>query len=335
MPAPYEHIPVLYQQVLEALAPRPGGRYIDATVGLGGHAAGILESSAPDGRLLGIDLDPDALAAARPRLAPFGERALLIQADYAALSAVAPQHGFGQAQGILFDLGVSSLQLDRPERGFSFQADAPLDMRFDPTAGPSAADLLSELDEEALADILWRYGEERLARRIARRIVQARGRERIARTGQLARLVEEAAGGRRGRIHPATRTFQALRIAVNRELERLSSGLVQATQLLAPGGRLAVISFHSLEDRIVKDFFQQEEGRCDWPARMPAGGCPHFRPDQTRQRPCRAQRGAGCDRPASLRQVGRLVRPTPAEVERNPRSRSARLRIAERQAQEA
>ncbi len=330
MPAPYEHIAVLYRPVLAALAPRSGGRYIDATVGLGGHAAGILEGSAPDGRLLGVDLDRSALAIARQRLAPFGERALLVQADYAALAAVAREHGFDQVQGILFDLGVSSLQLDQPERGFSFQADAPLDMRFDRSSGPSAADLLRELDEEALADILWRYGEERLARRIARRIVQARGREPVVRTGQLARLVEEVAGGQRGRLHPATRSFQALRIAVNRELERLPEGLAQATRLLAPGGRLAVISFHSLEDRIVKAFFRQEEGECDWPARLPAGGCPHFRPAGDRQRPCRAQRGAGCARPASLRQVGRLVRPTTEEIEGNPRSRSARLRVAER-----
>jgi 16S rRNA (cytosine1402-N4)-methyltransferase len=328
MPAPYEHIPVLYVPVLEALQPRAGGRYVDATVGLGGHATGILERSAPDGHLLGLDLDPQALAIAGERLASFGPRATLVHADYTALEALAGANGFLPAQGVLFDLGVSSLQVDRPERGFSFLADAPLDMRFDATAGLTAADLLNDLDEAALADILWRYGEERLSRRIARRIVQVRSRERIARTGQLARLVEEVAGGQRGRIHPATRTFQALRIAVNRELERLPQGLEQATRVLAPGGRLVVISFHSLEDRIVKTFIQQEEGRCDWPARAPLEGCPHLA--RAGQRPCRAQTGYQCGKPARLKAVGKAGRPVEEEVERNPRARSARMRVAER-----
>jgi 16S rRNA (cytosine1402-N4)-methyltransferase len=299
---------------------------VDATVGLGGHAAGILQQSSPDGRLLGLDLDAEAVAVARERLAPWGPRATLVQADYTTLTAQARSHGFVDAQGVLFDLGASSLQFDQPERGFSFLADAPLDMRFDSTAGLTAGDLVNDLDEADLADILWRYGEERLSRRIARRIVQARQRERIARTEQLAALVEQAAGGRRGRIHPATRTFQALRIAVNRELERLPEGLAQAIQLLAAGGRLVVISFHSLEDRIVKTLIQQEESRCDWPARVPVEACPHL--SGTGSRPCRARSGAYCTRPARLRGVGKAVQPGPEEISTNPRARSARMRVA-------
>jgi 16S rRNA (cytosine1402-N4)-methyltransferase len=301
---------------------------VDATVGLGGHAAGILEQSSPNGQLLGLDLDTQALAIARTRLASFGPRAVLIQADYTTLAAQAETYGFLNAQGVLLDLGVSSLQLDRPERGFSFLVDAPLDMRFDPAAGPTAADLVNDLDEAALADILWRYGEERLSRRIARRIVQARERERITRTEQLAKVVERAVGGRRGRIHPATRTFQALRIAVNHELERLPAGLVQALQILAPGGKLVVIAFHSLEDRIVKTWLRQQEGRCDWSARAPAEACPHFA--QHGSRPCRAQSGAYCTRPAQLQTSGKLVQPSPEEIQANPRARSARMRVAVR-----
>jgi 16S rRNA (cytosine1402-N4)-methyltransferase len=333
MPAPYEHIPVLYEPTLEALAVGPGGRYVDATVGLGGHAAGILKRSAPDGRLLGLDLDPQALAVASRWLASYGPRATLVHADYATLSEQARQHSFGEVQGVLFDLGVSSLQLDQPERGFSFQADAPLDMRFDPTRGPSAADLLNSASEEELADILWRYGEERLSRRIARRIVQAREQHRIEQTGDLARLVEEAGGGRRTRIHPATRTFMALRIAVNRELERLPLGLEQAVEILAAGGRLVVISFHSLEDRLVKQFIQDQAGSCDWPARAPVPACPYYRPAGAQQRRCRAMAGARCARPTRLRALGR-TRPDAAEVAANPRARSAVMRIAERLAPE-
>jgi len=330
VPGPYQHIPVLYQAVLEALSPRPGGRYVDATVGSGGHAAGILERSAPDGRLLGLDLDPQALEVAGRRLSPFGERVVLLRADYAGLAEVARRHGFAPAQGVLFDLGVSSLQLGRPERGFSFQADGPLDMRFDPTSGESAAELLARLGEEELAEILWRYGEERQARRIARAIVQARERGRpVRRTGELARLVEEILGRGKSRIHPATRTFQALRIAVNRELERLPQGLAQAIEVLAPGGRLVVISFHSLEDRIVKETFRREEERCDWPAEMPVEACPHLRPAGL-SRPCRARRNFSCARPARLRTLGRVIRPEPEEIARNPRARSARMRLAER-----
>lgn len=328
MPAPYEHIPVLYAPVLAALQPRAGGRYVDATVGLGGHAAGVLQHSGPDGRLLGLDLDPQALAITRGQLAAFGSRATLIQADYTTLATQAERYGFLDAQGVLFDLGVSSLQLDHPGRGFSFLVDAPLDMRFDPTAGLTAADLVNDLDEDAIADILWRYGEERLSRRIARRMIQARSRERITRTGQLAKLVEQAAGGHRGRIHPATRTFQALRIAVNRELERLPAGLAQALQILAPGGRLAVIAFHSLEDRIIKSWMRQEAGLCDWPTRAPAEACPYFA--QRGSRPCRAHSGAYCTRPAQLRTIGKLVRPDPGEINANPRARSARMRVAVR-----
>lgn len=326
---PYEHIPVLLEAVLQALAPRPGGRYIDATVGAGGHAAAILQRSAPDGRLLGLDRDPQALEAAARHLAPFAPRSVLCQADYANLADQAYRHGFWGADGVLFDLGVSSLQLDRPERGFSFQADAPLDMRFDPSSGPTAADLVNTLGEEELADLLWRYGEERLARRLARRIVQARRRAPLRRTAELARLVQEVAG-HRGHLHPATRTFQALRIAVNRELERLPQGLEQAVRVLAPGGRLVVIAFHSLEDRLVKQFLQGEGEACDWPPQVPVEACPHFQAGATGPRPCRAWAGASCRRPARLRTLGRALRPGEAEIARNPRARSARLRAAER-----
>ena len=330
MPALYEHIPVLYEAALEGLAPRPGGRYLDATVGGGGHAAGILERSAPDGRLLGLDLDPQTLEVARARLAPFGERAVLVHGDYAAMARLAGEHGFLGARGVLFDLGLSSLQLDRPERGFSFQEDAPLDMRFDPTSGPSAADLVNRLGEEELANLLWRYGEERASRRIARQIVQARQQEPILRTGQLARLVLEAAGRPAGRIHPATQTFMALRIAVNRELERLPLGLEQAVEVLAPGGRLVVIAFHSLEDRLVKAFLRREQGVCDWPSHLPAEACPQLGPAGEAERSCRSLAQASCRLPARLSVLGKARRAEPEEITRNPRARSARMRVAER-----
>lgn len=331
MSAPYEHIPVLYEPVLEALAPRPGGRYIDATLGGGGHAAGILERCAPDGRLLGIDLDPAALTAARRRLVPFGQRATLVQGDLATLERLAREHGFSQAQGVLFDLGVSSPQLDHPERGFSFQADAPLDMRFSPTEEVTAADLVNNLEEDELADLIRRYGEERFARRIARRIVRVRQQEPILRTGQLAQLVTEATGQRGTRIHPATRTFLALRIAVNRELQRLSQGLEQAVEILAPGGRLVVISFHSLEDRLVKSFMRREEGTCNWPTNLPVESCPHCQqPAHPGARRCRSFVGASCTLPVRLRTASRMRRAGTDEVSRNPRARSARLRVAER-----
>jgi 16S rRNA (cytosine1402-N4)-methyltransferase len=293
----FHHVSVLPQEVLDGLAPRPGGRYIDATLGGGGHAAALLEASAPDGRLLGIDTDPAALAAAGARLAPFGERAALARGNFRDLEALARQAGFGEVQGILMDLGVSSHQLDTAGRGFSFQADAPLDMRLDPGGPQTAADLVNDTPESELADILYRYGEEHASRRIARFIAEARRRQPIERTAELAEVVVRALGGRRGKLHPATRTFQALRIAVNRELESLELALPQAVGLLAAGGRLALISFHSLEDRIVKQFF-------------------------------RAQSGG--DEPALRIITKKPIEAAEAELRANPRSRSAKLRVAER-----
>jgi 16S rRNA (cytosine1402-N4)-methyltransferase len=297
----FQHIPVLLAEVLAGLAPRPGGRYIDGTLGGGGHAAAILEANAPDGRVLGIDADPAALAAGAKRLADFGDRVVLAHGNFRDLGQLARANGFEPADGILLDLGVSSHQLDTPERGFSFMADAPLDMRMDPTGGETAADLVDELSESELADLIYRYGEERGSRRIARAIAAARRTGRIATTKALAEIVARALGGRHGKIHPATRTFQALRIAVNRDLESLENALPQAVELLAPGGRLAVIAFHSLEDRIVKQFFRAESGY------------------------------AGAEGPSRLRIITKKpIEAELAEARANPRARSAKLRIAEK-----
>ena len=301
------HIPVLFQAVLDGLQVRPDGRYIDATVGGGGHAAGILASSSPDGRLLGLDRDPAAVEIARTRLSPFGKHATLIHGSFVRLGELARSHSFFPADGILFDLGLSSLQLADPTRGFAFRADGPLDMRFDQTTGgPTVADLVNELSAEELATLLYRYGEERQARRVAEAIVTARP---LRTTKELASVVEMVVG-RRGRIHPATRTFQALRIAVNDELAALEAALPQAVEVLVPGGRLAVISFHSLEDRLVKRFMRRESRDCICPPEAPV---------------------CTCDHRATLRLVTRKpVRPAEGEVAANPRSRSARLRVAER-----
>ncbi|MDQ6740120.1 MAG: 16S rRNA (cytosine(1402)-N(4))-methyltransferase RsmH, partial [Actinomycetota bacterium] len=306
------HQSVLYQETLLALAVIPGGSYIDGTVGAGGHAAGILEQAAPDGRLLGLDQDPQALALTQARLAPFGDRVRLVHANFATLGEVAAQHGFMGADGVLLDLGISSMQIDTPERGFSFLADAPLDMRMDPTATATAADLVNSLPEGALADLIYRYGEEPASRRIARRLVAARQFTPIGTTSRLATIVLAAIGGRpagpKGRIHPATRTFQALRIAVNHELDVLPSALEAALGVLKPGGRLAVIAFHSLEDRIVKQFMQQEVKGCICPPELPV---------------CQ------CGRIPRLRAVSKgAIQATDAETARNPRARSARLRVA-------
>ncbi len=282
------HVAVLFQEVIAALAPRDGGGYIDGTVGAGGHAAGILEASAPTGRLLGLDADPAALAIATQNLARFGNRVLLVHSNYERLREVAAANGFVPVNGIVLDLGLSSIQLADAQRGFSFSSDGTLDMRMNPYEPTTAADLVNTLDEKSLADILFTLGEERAARRIARAIVAARP---IYTAAELARVIERAIG-RWGRLHPATRTFQALRIAVNRELERLENVLPQIVEVLAPGGRVAIIAFHSLEDRIVKNFFRSSD---------------------------------------RLRVLTKHpLRPTPAEIANNPRSRSAKLRIAEK-----
>ena len=308
-----QHVPVLYQQVLEGLQPAPGGTYIDGTVGLGGHAAGLLEASAPDGRLLGLDRDPNALAIARARLAPFGERAVLVQASYTEMGRAAETlgPGFLPVDGILLDLGLSSLQLDDPARGFAFSSEGPLDMRFDPGADLSAAEIVNTWPVDELADLLYRYGEEPNSRRIARAIAAARP---LSTTSALAQVVEKAVGGRRGaagrrvRIHPATQTFQALRIAVNGELEAVKAALPAALELLKPGGRLAVISFHSLEDRQVKTFFRrQARGEDDPSVPFPAPFEPVI--EEVTRKPLTA---------------------TDEEIARNPRARSAKLRIAEK-----
>ncbi len=276
------------------------------TLGAGGHAAGILTASAPDGRLLGLDADPEAVAFARQILRPFAGRAILKAANFRQVEAVARNLGFGQVDGILMDLGLSSRQLMDPERGFSFSQDGPLDMRMDPGQTRTAAGLVNHLPQADLADLIWRYGEERHSRRIAKAIVAARP---VTTTKQLADLVERTVG-RRESIHPATRTFQALRIVVNDELESLSQAMLQARNLLRPHGRLAIIAFHSLEDRLVKRFYQLESRDCICPPEIPICVCEHR---------------------ATLRVLtSKPVRPTAEEVAQNPRSRSARLRVAER-----
>ncbi len=300
------HRPVMLAECLRFLQAAAGGVYVDGTLGEGGHALGILQQSEPDGVVLGIDRDPRSVEASRERLGRYGSRAMLVHGNYADMQRIASQRGIAAADGILLDLGFSSRQVDLPGYGFSFQRDEPLDMRYDPT-GETAADFINMADETELADVIFRYGEERRNRAIARAIVNGRP---IATTGQLANLVARALGGRRGGRHPATRTFQALRISANQELEHLQAGLAAATELLAPGGRLVVISYHSLEDRLVKGWLDQETATCLCPPELPVCVCEH----QPRLRSVRR----------------RITRPTDAEQASNPRSRSARLRVAER-----
>lgn len=311
------HIPVLLEEVLNGLQVRAGGMYIDGTVGAGGHSAAIIERAGEGGRLLGLDVDPVALRIAGERLAAYiGEgQVRLRQHNFERLDEVAQAEGFGEVDGVLLDLGVSSMQLDTAERGFSFRADGPLDMRLDPRNPTTAADLVNTLPEGELADLIYKYGEDPASRRIARRIAEAREREPFSSTSQLEKVVYGALGGRvagrtRNPIHPATKTFQALRIAVNRELEALEKGLASAVRVLKPGGRLAVISFHSLEDRIVKLFIRQEQKGCICPPEYPV---------------------CMCGRKPTLKAVNRKpIEASPEEARRNPRSRSARLRIAQK-----
>ena len=302
------HEPVLLAEVVRGLGVRPGGRYVDATVGLGGHAEAILEAAQPGGRLLGIDRDGHAICAARERLARFGDAVVLVRGVYWEVARIGAEHGFERVDGVLFDLGVSSLQLDAPGRGFSFLRDEPLDMRMDDRAALTAAEVVNTYDEVALADAIWRFGEERRSRRIARAIV---ARRPLRTTGELVSAVEQAVGRRQeGPIHPATRTFQALRIVVNQELDFLSDSLSAAHGLLAgAGARLVVIAFHSLEDRVVKEYMRRESSDCLCPPRTPMCICGHV---------------------ATLRLVGRgATKAGEAELARNPRARSARLRVAE------
>ncbi|MBN2256884.1 MAG: 16S rRNA (cytosine(1402)-N(4))-methyltransferase RsmH [Anaerolineaceae bacterium] len=303
----YPHLPVLYQEILTAIQPKTPGLYVDCTLGAGGHARGILEMSSPGGQLLGFDLDPAAITIATERLKDYGTRAILVKASYTCLSEELKRLGWQAVQGVVLDLGVSSMQFDQPERGFSFREDAPLDMRFNPDQGQSAAILVNKLGESELADILWRYGEERYSRRIARAIVANRP---VETTRQLAELVKQEYRGKVGHIHPATRTFQALRIAVNGELEALEAVLPQAVQALAAGGRLAVISFHSLEDRLVKQYFQLESKDCICPPEQPLCTCSHR---------------------ASLKLITKHpLTPSGSELDINERARSAKLRVAEK-----
>lgn len=300
------HTSVLFDEALRLLDPQPGGRYIDGTVGAGGHAAGILEASVPDGRLLGLDADAETLALARERLAAFGARVTLVHANFARMGEVARSHGFDPVAGVLLDLGLSSMDVDDPARGFSFLREGPLDMRYDRAQGQTAADLVNTLSEAALADLIYRYGEERRARAVARRIV---ARRPLHTTIELAAVVAEVVKGRPG-LHPATRTFQALRMAVNDELGALEQGLAAAIDLLQPGGVLAVIAFHSLEDRLVKQTFRREAQDCICPPGQPVCTCGHR---------------------AVLEILTRKpVVPGAEEVARNPRSRSAKLRAARR-----
>ena len=300
------HQPVLYQEIILALRPKSTGLYVDGTLGAGGHAAGLLAVSEPGGRLLGLDVDPQALELARQNLAPFGERAFLKRAAYTSLPEQLAALGWDKVDGILLDLGASSMQFDTPERGFSFLADGPLDMRFDPSNQLTAAEIVNSWPEDEVMDVLFRYGEERASRRIAQAIQQARP---ISSTRQLAEVIEKAIG-RHGPHHPATQTFQALRIAVNGELESLQKTLPLAVQALAPGGRLAVISFHSLEDRLVKEFFRLESRDCICPPRQPVCTCGHK---------------------ASITEITRRpITPAEDEISRNSRARSAKLRVAEK-----
>ncbi len=301
-----DHQPVLYHEIIHALQPKNNGQYVDGTLGAGGHSRGILEACAPDGRLLGMDVDPQALALARETLAPYGERARLIQASYDSLAEILREIGWEAVDGILLDLGLSSMQLDTPERGFSFQQDAPLDMRFAPASPTTAADLVNTLQKDELADLIYRYGEERASRRIAQAIVKARP---LRTTLQLAAVIESVLP-RRGRVHPATRTFQALRIAVNQELERIENVLPQAVAALRSGGRLAIISFHSLEDRIVKEYFRRESKDLVNP--------PYERIYEV-------------EKNATLKEINRkVIIPGEAEIQANPRARSAKLRVVEK-----
>ncbi|HEY2775965.1 MAG TPA: 16S rRNA (cytosine(1402)-N(4))-methyltransferase RsmH [Candidatus Binatia bacterium] len=305
------HVPVMAAEIVEAIRPRSGRRFVDATVGEGGMAELVLEASSPGGELIGIDWDDAALELSRRRLASFGSRVRLVRDSFANLRVVLADAGWGEgADGIIVDLGVSTLQLGRNERGFSFQADAPLDMRMDRRLPETAADLVATLPERELADVLFRYGEEHASRRIAARIVRRRAEHPVATTRDLRDAVISAGVRTRPGIDPATKTFQALRIAVNRELEQIEALLDKGWELLRPGGRLAILSYHSLEDRIVKRAFATWSADCLCPPRQPV---------------------CNCGWSAKVRRVTRSKqKPTEEEKQRNPRARSAGLRVVER-----
>ena len=300
------HTPVLPKEALEALQVQPGKRYVDCTLGPGGHAIAILQKSLPDGHLLAIDADPEAIRIAKIRLADYSDSTILVNDNFANLETICKENNFLPVHGILFDLGISSAQLDTGERGFSFQHDGPLDMSLGPDQGLTAADVVNSLPEDKLGQLIQIYGEEHHSRQIARHIVRNRP---INGTLELAHIIEQAIGSRRGKIRPATKTFLALRIAVNRELENLVTALEQTISCLGPKGRLAVISYHSLEDRLVKQFMKREAEGCICPPETPV---------------CR------CEHTPSLKLISRkVITPSLSEIESNPRSRSAKLRVAE------
>ncbi|MCE5313620.1 MAG: 16S rRNA (cytosine(1402)-N(4))-methyltransferase RsmH [Armatimonadota bacterium] len=310
---PEYHKPVLVNEIISLLDPREGGVFLDGTLGGGGHSEAILERIGSDGILIGIDRDPEAIEYAGQRLKRFGESVRLVRANFRDLGSVLESLGVGELDGALFDLGVSSHQLDA-ERGFSFSRDEELDMRMNPAEGTaSAADIVNIYSEQNLADLIWRYGEERYSRRIAKAIVERRGAGRITRTGELAEIVVSAIPAKnrwQQDIHPATRTFQAIRIVVNRELEAVEEGVPAAIEALKIGGRVAVISFHSLEDRIVKNTFRRYAGHCECPPRLPE---------------CR------CGAKKVLEVVTKKpVIPSADEIRDNPRSRSSRLRVGQK-----
>jgi 16S rRNA (cytosine1402-N4)-methyltransferase len=303
------HVPVLVREVVDALQPAVGERYLDGTFGGGGYTTALLDKA--DCQVIALDRDPDAIAAGQALAARYPSRLLLVEGRFGDMVELLQAEGVQEVDGVALDLGVSSMQFDRPERGFSFRASGPLDMRME-KRGPSAANIVNESDEAELADIFWRYGEERRSRRVAHSIVEHRKHKRIETTGELAEIVRRAVGvSAKDESDPATRAFQALRIAVNDELGELERGLAAAEQVLAPGGRLAVVSFHSLEDRAVKEFVRARSGRTPAPSR-------HAPPRKEQ-------------RAATLRDLTRRpVVPSDAEVAANPRARSARLRVAEK-----
>lgn len=307
MNAPAQHLTVLLREAVEALAVKPAGVYVDATFGRGGHSRAILEQLGPAGRLLALDRDPRAIEAA----AAIGDARLkVMHRPFAEMGEAVREAGFGSVDGVLMDIGVSSPQLDEGERGFSFRFDAPLDMRMDTTRGETAAEWLARADVREITQVVRDYGEERFAFQIAKKIVAARSERPVATTGQLAALVREAVRTREPGQDPATRTFQALRIHINQELEQLALALPQALAMLNPGGRLVVISFHSLEDRIVKRFMRDEAAPDSLPKNLPL---------RASQLP-----------PPKLRIIGKPVRAADAEVSANPRARSAVMRVAEK-----
>jgi len=302
-----QHVPVLASEAVEALAIRPDGVYVDGTFGRGGHSRLVLEKLSGRGRLIALDRDPAAIAAGR---AIGDARLTLVRAPFSRMAQVLDEQGVDKVDGVLLDIGVSSPQLDEAERGFSFRLEGPLDMRMDPDSGISAADWIAQADEDEMGGVIKQYGEERFARQIAHAIVAARKISPIRTTGELAKIVADAVRKREPGQHPATRTFQAIRIYLNRELEELEAVLPTCVQRLKPGGRLAVISFHSLEDRVVKRFMRNEERGEEPPRGLPVR--------------------AADIAPGRLKRVGKAIRATDAETKMNPRARSAVLRVAER-----